>query len=86
MSDAQRPSGFTVSYRGGQAVFTLRADGQGYLYTKSNGLTRWIETASGARHKLSFDEQGRATVIGSLGSDDNDGFHTVIENGVMRDV
>ena len=53
---------------------------------KPNGLVRWIDTESGTRHQLAFDADGEATVTGSLGSTDNDGFHTVIEHGVMRDV
>ena len=85
--DAQRPASFTVDYRGGQVVFSRLPDGQGYGYQRvEGGPFHWIDTESGTRHKLSFNAEGKATVVGSLGPMNGDGFHTVIENGVMRDV
>ena len=91
--NAQRPAHFTVEYRGRPVVFTRIPEAKseppwtGYGYQRvEGGAFYWIDTESGTKHKLSFDAEGRATVVGSLGSTTGDGWHTVIENGVMRDV
>lgn len=80
----ERPESFTVTHHGEPFVFTRLKDGQGYGYQyPPGGAMHWIDTESGTRHRLSFDGEGRATIVGSLA---HDGFHVVVENGVMRDV
>jgi hypothetical protein len=80
----QRPDSFTVEYRGNPWVFTRLKDQQGYGYQlEPNGAYHWIETESGARHALTFDAQGRATIRGSLA---HPGLHVVITDGVANDV
>lgn len=81
----ERPESFTVDYHGAPFVFTRTKDKQGYGYQwPIGGENHWIDTESGTRHQLSFDAEGRATVVGSLAHEG--GFHVVIMDGVMRDV
>lgn len=80
----QRPESFTVDYRGAPFTFTRLKDGQGYGYRwPPEGAFHWIDTESGARHKLSFDASGRATIVGSIAHED--GFHVIVTEGAMRD-
>jgi len=77
---------FTVQY--GETVLTFDPIEQGYLYMCPQGGHRaynWIDTESGTRHAISFDEQRRATIKGSLLCSQGCGWHVIIENGVCRD-
>lgn len=79
----QRPESFTVDYRGKPWVFTRLPDKQGYGYQlDGEGAYHWIDTESGTRHTLSFDADGRATVVGSIA---HPGLHVVITDGVVHD-
>jgi len=85
--DPQRPESFAVDYHGQPFVFERLPDGRGYSYHWPLGpghALHWIDTESGTRHKLSFDADGKASVVGSIAHEG--GFHVVIEHGVMRDV
>lgn len=81
----QRPHSFVVEYNGLPLVFTKLDDGRGYSYQSPlspTGRHHWIDTESGTRHKLAFDEQARATITGSLKNGD---WHVVITDGVAKD-
>ena len=85
MSD-QRPPSFTVTYRGESIEFTRIAGG--YIYQHPGAPHRgfsWIDTDSGTRHTLSFDEQGRATIRASLLCPQGCGWHVFITDGVATD-
>lgn len=89
MSD-QRPQSFTVEYNAGTLTFERLPDGNGYGYRcplHPDKPFHWIDTESGKMHALTFDEQGRATVKGSLGhASFNCSWHVVITDGIARDV
>ncbi len=90
---------FTVEYNGRSIEFSqLHENGVpvGYAYhcpkcPQYIHAHSWIETGSGQNHRISFDDQGRATVVGSLlcrtPLADNSfcGWHVHITNGVARD-
>ena len=71
---------------------------QGYAFfcprcKKNDGhfAHNWIDTGSGTRHGLEFDEQGRATLHGAIlcrtrwAGGPECGWHVVITNGVAKD-
>jgi hypothetical protein len=87
----QRPQSFTVDYNGTPLEFTRLPDKNGY-YFMCPGTDRhpsrgqvWIDTDSGTKHTLTFDEQGRATIRNSIGCVYNCGFHVWVTDGVARD-
>ena len=91
ISPEQRPDFFAVAYHGndvGEGMLFTRLSSGGYVYRCPSGKHRglnWLDTDSGERHTLTM--VGRnATVKGSLLCPQGCGWHTVIENGVMRDV
>ena len=96
-----RPSSFTVEYNGSTIEFTRLEENGGYGFAcpKCRALRgkqvlpfNWIDTDSGTRHGLSFDEQGRAMLKGSIlcrtrwKKGPECGWHVIIEHGVARDV
>jgi hypothetical protein len=89
----QRPPSFTVTYHGEPLEFTQINTGslKGYGY-KCPGIAKhasraynWIDTETGDRHHLEFDEEGRATIRGSLLCGQGCGWHVIVEHGVARD-
>lgn len=89
----QRPPSFFVSIKnGGTLIFhALMESGhlKGYTYQHppqpGQGKPcryNWVDTESGARHKLTFNEQGQATIVGSLKCPQDCGWHVVITDGV----
>lgn len=89
----QRPIQFTVITKNGDTI-TFHAlfdkgviTGYGYTHPALPHQTRsckfnWIDTESGSRHKLTFNEQGQATFAGSLKCPQCEQWHVVITDGV----
>lgn len=82
---------FLVQYQGAIIEFTLLPDRNGYGYSCPGRLTKhtsrafnWIDTESGTRHKLTIDQYGRATVVGSLLCRQC-GWHVLIKDGIASD-
>lgn len=86
-----RPGHFTVEYNGSSIDFNLITEAgepKGYLYRCPKGAHRahnWIDTESGSRHTLSFDEQGRATIRASMLCSQGCGWHVFVTDGVAKD-
>lgn len=72
---AHRPETFTVLYHDKPVVFTYLDAGEqsrGYMFycpkhnPRGDRAFNWIDTESGTRHTLTFDEAGRATIRASI--------------------
>lgn len=104
---SERPQSFTVRYHGQPIEFVRLTKewgatdrdgevvGYGYRCPIESDRKRamcWVDTESGQRHSIEFDEQGRATIHGSLihrlgqgGGGCHCGWHVLITNGIAED-
>jgi hypothetical protein len=84
---------FTVIYKDEKIEFTpLYTDGflsgYAYIHPPRPGFVcklNWVDTESGSRHKLKFNDKDEATIEGSLACPQGCGWHVIIKDGIAND-